>query len=201
MSTVVMLGPRDHGRPLSVEEFEAARWQEGYKYELISGRLYVSPLPDLPHDQIVRWINRVLDDYARSRPGVINYVTPQARVFVPRRRSDTRPGPDLAAFADFPLHLPIGSAQWEDVSPLLVAEVVAEDDPDKDLVRNVEVYERVPSIREYWIIDPRADADRPDLRVYRRRGRRWQKPIDVAAGGTYTTRLLPGFALTVDPRG
>jgi Uma2 family endonuclease len=200
MSTVVMLGPRDHGRPLSVEEFESARWQDGYKYELISGRLYVSPLPDLPHDQIVRWINRVLDDYARARPEIINYVTPQARVFVPRRRSGTQPEPDLAAFADFPLHLPIRSVQREDVSPLLVAEFVSEDDPDKDLVRNVEVYERVPSVREYWIIDPRADADRPDLRVYRRRGQRWQKPIDVPAGGTYTTRLLPGFTLTVDPR-
>ena len=91
MSTVVMLGPRDHGRPLSVEEFESARWQEGYKYELISGRLYVSPLPDLPHDQIVRWINRVLDDYARARPEVINYVIPQARVFVPRRLPASSP--------------------------------------------------------------------------------------------------------------
>jgi Uma2 family endonuclease len=195
-----MLSPRDHGRPLTVEEFENARWQEGYKYELIAGRLYVSPLPDLPHDQIVRWLNRLVDDYARVRPEVINYVTPQARVFVPGGTPATRPEPDLAAFADFPLDLPIGAVQWEDVSPILVGEVLSEDDPDKDLVRNVELYEQVPSIREYWIIDPRADANRPDLRVYRRRGRRWQKPIDVPAGGTYTTRLLPGFTLVIDPR-
>jgi Uma2 family endonuclease len=89
---------------------------------------------------------------------------------------------------------------WRDVSPLLVAEVVSPDNAEKDLVRNVELYLAVPSIKEYWILDPRDDPDRPTLRVYRRRGARWQKPIDLAFGDTYTTRLLPGFTLTVNPR-
>ena len=66
-------------------------------------------------------------------------------------------------------------------------------------LRNVELYLRVPSIREYWIFDPRQDPDRPTLRVYRRRGSRWQRPVDVAPGETYTTPLLPGFALLLDP--
>ena len=55
---------------------------------------------------------------------------------------------------------------WEDVSPILVAEVLYASDPYKDLVRNVELYLRVPSIREYWILDGRdfrrrTDPDRP----------------------------------------
>jgi Uma2 family endonuclease len=58
----------------------------------------------------------------------------------------------------------------------------------------------VPSIREYWILDPRADADQPALLVYRRRGRRWQRPITVPGGGTYATRLLPGFILRLEVR-
>jgi hypothetical protein len=71
---------------------------------------------------------------------------------------------------------------------------------DKDLVRNVELYVEVPSIKQYWVLDPRPDPDRPSLRVYRRRGKNWQKPIDVAFGETYQTpRVLPGFALVVDP--
>jgi hypothetical protein len=35
--------------------------------------------------------------------------------------------------------------------------------------------------------------------VHRRWGKRW-KVIDLASSDTYTTRLLPGFALTIDPR-
>ncbi len=62
------------------------------------------------------------------------------------------------------------------------------------------LYLRVPSIREYWILDPRTDADHPSLLVYRRRGARWQRPLAVAGGDTYTTRLLPDFSLVLDVR-
>jgi Uma2 family endonuclease len=56
----------------------------------------------------------------------------------------------------------------------------------------------VPSIKEYWILDAREDADFPTLLVYRRRGRRWQEPITVGPNATYTTPLLPGFTLSLD---
>jgi Uma2 family endonuclease len=199
MGTALALGPADHGRPLTPEEFTAARWQGGYCYELIHGRLYVLPAPGLPHDLLVQWLYRKLDGYSSRRPAVINYVSSRPRVFVHGVPEATRPEPDVAAFHDFPLHLPIGSYDWRDVSPVLVAEVVSEDDPDKDLVRNVGLYVLVPSIREYWVLDPRPDPNRPTLLVYRRRGRRWQAVRTVAPGGVYTTPLLPGFTLTVDP--
>lgn len=198
MPMLLSLGPADHGRALTVEEFEAARWQEGYQYELIRGRLYVSPVPDLPHDRIAEWVRDLLRDYGRDT-GVFNYVTTHARVIVPDLPEATQPEPDVAAYQNFPLHLPFEEVQWGDVSPLLVVEVVGDDDPDKDLVRNVELYLAVPSIREYWVFDPRDDVNRPTLLVYRRRGQRWQRVIEVPAGEVYTTRLLPGFELCVDP--
>lgn len=200
MRTIVTLTPADHGRPMSEEDFDHARGQEGSRYELIDGRVYVSPQPDLPHDRISEWLDGQLDGYRREHPEVVNYISLHARVYVPDRPETTNPEPDLAGFQDFPKHLPLGEINWRDISPILVAEIISEDDPDKDLVRNVELYQDVPSIREYWILDPRDDPDRPTLRVYRRRGHRWQKPIDVAPGETYTTRLLPGFTLRVDPR-
>jgi Uma2 family endonuclease len=81
-----------------------------------------------------------------------------------------------------------------------VAEILTtEDDPDKDLVRNVDLYHRVPSIKEYWVVDGRTDPDEPTLLVYRRWGSRWRQ-AEVPFGGTYETRLLPGFALVIDPR-
>jgi Uma2 family endonuclease len=85
------------------------------------------------------------------------------------------------------------------VSPILVVEVLSSDDPDKDLVRNVDLYHQVPTIKEYWVIDGRDDPNRPTLLVYRRHGRKW-RTYELAFGETYTTKLLPGFTLLLDPR-
>src|SRR5262249_45999380 len=121
-------------------------------------------------------------------------------VHVPGRPGVTSVEPDVTAYYDFPLDKLLKDLHWRDVSPLLVVEVLSIDDPDKDLVRNLELYLQVPTIREYWILDTRADPDRPPMLVYRRRGSRWQRPIEVAYGETYTTKLLPGFELVLDPR-
>jgi Uma2 family endonuclease len=198
MVTQLYLTPRDHGRRLTLEEFLGADGREGFRYELIDGKLEVSPIPNLPHDFLVGWLIRLLWAYAGHHPEVIRHVQGPARVFVPRRR--IVPEADLAAYRRFPTDLPIAQLDWRDVSPRLVVEVLSEDTADKDLVRNPPLYLLVPSIREYWILDPRTDADRPDLLVYRRRGARWQRPLAVAGGQTYATRLLPGFALVLDVR-
>src|SRR5687768_14222795 len=46
MSTMLRIGPHDHGREMTYEEFLAGDYEEGYKYELIRGELYVSPQPN-----------------------------------------------------------------------------------------------------------------------------------------------------------
>jgi Uma2 family endonuclease len=89
---------------------------------------------------------------------------------------------------------------WETLAPILVAEVLSESDPFKDLIRNVGLYLGVPSIQEYWILDGQDDPEKPALIVYRRRGRQWLKPREFDFGSTYTTSLLPGLKLLVDPR-
>jgi Uma2 family endonuclease len=195
------LTPADHGRPLSLEEFQTADDQEGYRYELIRGMLEVSPAPNLPHERLLDWLRDALKAYAKQHPEVINEVFGPARVFVPGiEEGVTAPEPNLAAYHDFPHDLPEEEGNWQDVDPVLVVEVLSADSANKDLARNVGLYLRVPSIREYWIVDPRQSYRRPDLLVYRRRGQRWQNVIRVEAGGVYTTRLLPDFSLVLDRR-
>jgi Uma2 family endonuclease len=199
MTTATKIGPADHGRAMSYEEFLHSDSQEGYRYELIEGRLVVSPIPSMPHEVLCGWLAGLLRDYAHLRPEVINQVRNPARIFVPDTEEVTAPEPDVAAYRDFPLDRPLAELRWEDFSPVLVIEILSEDNADKDTERNVGLYLRVPSIREYWILDPLADPDRPSLTVQRRRGARWQKPLTIPAGGSYTTPLLPGFTLVLAP--
>jgi Uma2 family endonuclease len=155
MGTQLYLKPRDRGRALSLEEFQRARSREGFHYELIDGKLEVSPVPDLPHDYLVGWLGNQLRAYEHSHPEVIRRVQAPGCVFVPGRSATTAPEPDIAAYRDFPTNLPIDQLRWQDVSPLLVVEVLSADTADKNLVRNRDLYVQVPSIREYWILDPR----------------------------------------------
>jgi Uma2 family endonuclease len=199
MKTIVKIGPADHGRPMTLEEFQVASTTEGHQYELIDGRLYVSPLPNLPQGLIEAWILTVLARYSWMRPDVINFVYSKARVFVPGRPGVTNPEPDVAAYRDFPHDIPFSELAWQDVSPVLVVEVLSLDDPKKDLDRNVQLYLQVPSIKEYWVLDSRPEgADRPHLLVHRRWRGQWRR-LSFAPGQTYTTRLLPDFTLVVDP--
>src|SRR4029078_8181794 len=91
------------------------------------------------------------------------------------------PEPAFAAYHAFPNHIPWRERSWEMVSPVLVVEV-ASDDVAKDFGRNVELYEQVPSIREYWIVFGGETDEQFFFRVYRKRGAKWQKPIDLALG-------------------
>jgi Uma2 family endonuclease len=194
----IELSPADHGRRMSYKHFATSSWRGGFRYELIDGRLYVAPMPNLPHDDVLEWLNRVLNEYMRSRPDIIDRISTHGRVFVPNRPATTCPEPDFAAYRNFPWSVPRRSRRWQDVSPILVAEVASED-LAKDFGRNVELYEQVPSIQEYWLIHAADDDAQFLFRVYRRRGRKWQKPIDLGIGDKYTTRLLPGFELLINP--
>jgi Uma2 family endonuclease len=197
MATILRLGPCDHGRPLTYEEFTSGDFAQGYHYEIIDGTLYVSPLPDMPANSVEDWLFDKLKAYAREHPEVLNYVTNKARVFVPDRPNVTAPEPDIAGYRDYPLEQRF-QLHWEDVSPVLVVEVLSEDS-EKDLLRNVDLYFQVPSIKEYWVLDPRSNAEQPTMTVHRRYGKRWSVRIH-SSGDVYTTRLLPGFELTIDPR-
>lgn len=199
MSTAVLkLGPADHGRPVSLDEFDAADFAPGVRYEIIDGRVYVSSEPDPTENELELWLFEKLWDYSRADGSALNRVTNKGRVFVHDRPDETVPEPDIAAYTDYPLDRRYTGTKWSEVSPVLVCEVLM-DDADKDLRRNVELYLAVPSIKEYWVLDGRADPEEPVLIQHRRYGKRWVVR-DYPSGSTFTTKLLPGFTLLIDPR-
>src|SRR5262245_46873134 len=104
MKTLLRLGPADHGRPITLEEFEHASGEEGYNYELIRGRLYVSPKPNPSHDYYLEWLGTSLRKYAWDHPDVVNYISQADRTFVPEEEASetTAPEPELAVYSDYP---------------------------------------------------------------------------------------------------
>ena len=166
---------------------------------MIDGKLYVSPGTELPEDEVATWLFERLLAYRLRHRTRIKYLSRRARVFVADRPAVTCPGPDVAVYRNFPTESRIADLRWQGISPIIVAEVLYDSDPHKDLVRNVDLYLQVPSIREYWLLDARYSADEPTLIVHRRRGKRWVRR-EFHFGETYKTKLLPGFSLVVDPR-
>lgn len=197
--TKLKFGPADHGRPVTADELGEAEYDEGHLFEVIDGRFYVSPKPGLPEGFLDDWLYDKLRDFVRACPEVANKVSDGARVFVPGRPELTVPEPDLAVYRNFPFDVPIRELNWEEVSPVVVAEVLVEGDAEKDLVRNVDLYFQVPSIAEYWILDGSENPDQPLFIARRRWGTRWLL-TEVPYGESYTTRTLPGFELLIDPR-
>ena len=195
----IHLRSSDHGREISLEEWEQATEEPGYRFELVRGTLEVSLEPELPHDEDAGWVADALREYKKKRPNVIGRISEHSRIYLPDVNTPTVLEPDVAVFRERTRLLPPARRKWKFIGAILVVEVLSPDTVKKDLVRNVPLYLQVPSIREYWIVDSRQTLDQPKLIVYRRRGKRWQKPIVVRFGETYETKLLPGFKLIVDP--
>ena len=191
------LGPKDDGRPITLEEWETSSLADGYRYEIIDGRLVVSPVPAQPHSWLAVYCYNMLWLFARANMEVINHVTWNARVIVPGQRRLTYPEPDIAAYHNFPRRRQ-PHVKWTEVSPILTVEVLSPDTAAKDLERNVELYLLVSSIKEYWIVDGITNPDEPCMTVRRRWRQQWTI-VDVPFNTVYTTRMLPGFEFLMNP--
>ena len=144
------------------------------------------------------WLYRLLNAFAYQRSDLLAQVMTSPLVFVPNPNVTTFTRTDVACYSDFAERFSL-DADWRDYSPILVIEVMSRDDPAKDLVRNRRLYLQTPSIQEYWILDPREGVAGLTMLVYRRRGQRWAARLTVGPGETYTTEMLPGFSLVLDP--
>jgi len=198
-SVQLKLGPADHGRPLTLDDFDEAEFEPGSRYEIIDGRLYVSVWPNPAENFLETWLFIKLVTYSGQRQDIINYVTVKSRLFIHSRLKATVPEPDIAAYQDLPRNRPLEELHWQDLGPIVVAEVLVEGDPHKDLERNRKLYLEAPWIREYWVLDGRENPDEPTLIQHRRYGKRWVIG-SFPYGSTFTTKLLPGFSIVIDPR-
>ena len=84
------------------------------------------------------WAERgVLTEKQRK---IVKRLSSHCRVFVPGERKTTCPEPDFALYNDYTRGS--GQKSWHKFSPFIVVEIVSDSDPDKDYIRNVELYQR-----------------------------------------------------------
>src|SRR5262249_42195585 len=67
MSVVKLrIGPANHGRPMTLDEFLEAEEEPGYHYELARGVLEVSEVPDDDHGKVVDNLREAISLYRRD---------------------------------------------------------------------------------------------------------------------------------------
>ena len=118
---------------------------DGNKYEVIRGELFVTPPPSVDHEEVLARLNDILTAYVRKH-GLGRVYHPRAVI----RFKGSEAEPDLMVRAVPPgVH---GNA-WEKLPPpLLVIEVLSPTTRRRDLVTKREYYLDAGA-GEYWVVD------------------------------------------------
>jgi Uma2 family endonuclease len=186
--TLVKVGPADHGRRMSLDDFDRAEGQEGYLYELNRGVVVVSDVPKRRHLVQVRVIRKQLTAYDLAHPGVIDTIAAGSECKIVLADLQSERHADLSIYKT-PCTAHDEDTLWQTWVPEVAIEVVSPGSEQRDYEEKPDEYFRF-GVREYWIVD----ADRQEMLVLKRWGSRWREHM-VRPPQPYSTRLLPGFAL------
>jgi Uma2 family endonuclease len=116
---------------------------DGNKYELVRGELFVTPPPSVGHEELAAVLGRILDNYvAASRLGRVHRPRAVLRVLESEVEPDLMVRPAAAHDVD-----------WADAPlPILVVEILSDSTRRRDHVQKREFYLDA-GVPEYWIVD------------------------------------------------
>ena len=129
---------------------------DGNKYELIRGELFVTPPPSVDHEELLAHLSGILSEYVKNH-GLGRVYHPRAVI----RFEGSEAEPDLMVRA---VTSGVHGNAWEELpAPLLVIEVLSPTTRRRDLVNKREYYLDAGA-GEYWVLD----GERREIRVIRR---------------------------------
>lgn len=182
--TAIKIGPQDHGRRMSLADFDHAEVQEGYLYELSRGVITVSDVPNLRHLAQVNAIRRQVHSYDIVYPGRIHTIASGSECKLLLAGWESERHPDIAIYRTPP---PVRKNVWAVWVPDLLIEVLSRSSEYRDLVENREEYFDF-GVKEYWVFD----ADQSEMLVLVRSRGKWSERR-IRPPKIYRTRLLPGL--------
>lgn len=125
---------------------------DGNKYELVRGELFVTPPPSVDHETILARLSRLLEPFVAAHSLGLIY-RPRAVV----RAEGSEVEPDLMVRAAAP------ARDWEDLPvPILVVEVLSGSTRRRDVGAKRDFYLDI-GVAEYWVVD----RDKRTVRVVR----------------------------------
>ena len=160
---------------------------DGKRHELIDGEHYVTPSPNLRHQAISGRLHLSIGTWLREDPRGRIYFAPLDVIF---SRFDVVE-PDLL-YVSNERAPELLSGQYVTGAPDLVIEIGSPSTRGRDETIKRRLYER-SDVTEYWVVDPEIDV----IRVYRRSGERFERPVELSAEAedVLTTPLLPGLVI------
>ena len=193
MATAVLNRPPDHFGPdsagvlMTPRAFDRAVFERGYRYELIQGVLVASPAPlesqRDPNEELGHWLRAYRD--AHPLGAALDKTLPEHTIQVDQNRR----------VADRAIWVGLGRKPRRREVPAILVEFVSagKRNMERDYETKREEFQRC-GVKEYWVFDRFAHT----LTVFFQRGQRPAKRI-LRADQTYSTPLLPGFELQLDP--
>jgi Uma2 family endonuclease len=161
------------------------RWPEdGRRYELYDGEVYVVPSPILLHQIAAGRLHLILSDYVQSHGGIVLF----APLDVVLTEYDVVQ-PDLLLFVRERQHL-LHPEQVARVPPDLAIEILSPSTAGNDRGRKMQLLAR-HAVREYWLVDPK----RPSIEVYWLSGEQFVLASTANGAERAQSPLLPELAL------
>jgi Uma2 family endonuclease len=182
------IGPRHHGRKMSLRAFEFAQVQDGYFCELARGYIVVSEVANFAHARRAAFIRKHLDHFHVENPDSLYeiLVGTECKLLIPQWESERHP--DIAVY----LTAPKGRrdrAMWRTWLPDLCIEVVSESSRDRDYTEKRDEYWTL-GVKEYWIVDAKLEQV-----LILKRGRSHWTEKTLGPANVCESKLLPGFKL------
>ncbi|HEX9563369.1 MAG TPA: Uma2 family endonuclease [Gemmatimonadaceae bacterium] len=117
---------------------------DGNRYELLHGELFVTPPPEPDHETAIARLNRILVPFVeRHRLGLVFCGHPVMRT------SESHVQPDLAVRQP-----PASKSKWESAPvPILVVEALSPSTMRRDRGPKREFYVEKVRVPDYWIVD------------------------------------------------
>jgi Uma2 family endonuclease len=162
---------------------------DGKRYEIIDGELYVSKQPHWRHQYAAGKLTTAFDNWNDGGGGGLVLAAPGI-VF----NDDEGVAPDVVWYSAERLALADTGDGHFHSAPELAIEILSPGraNEERDRKAKLALYSR-RGVLEYWIVDWRAEL----VEIYRRAEAALQLVATLYRDDTITTPLLPGFALAV----
>lgn len=162
---------------------------DGYRYEVIDGELYMAPAPDTEHQMTSGELEFALRAFVKTHKLGVVLDAPCDVLLEP---GGAPVQPDIFFISQGRTH--IITSQNVQGAPDLIIEILSPSNPDHDRVRKFKLYGQA-GVAEYWIVDIRARTIEvfvlTEQRVYSLFGH-------FGAGEMAMSKLLAGFQVLVD---